>query len=303
MRIFDNEHQLADALFANGLWIDGGVPGVIGWSEGFERVVEALDRRVNEIAAADNPIERHFPPVLDRNILARTGYLSSFPELCGSVHSFCGDERAHQAFLEGVERGDEWGAHLQQTGVALTPAVCYPLYPTLAESKLEERQVYSLKSFAFRHEPSSNPDRLQSFRMRENVCIGDAQTVLDWRASWLERAQQLLLDLQLPGRIEVASDPFFGRGGKMLRANQKADEGKFELLCPVTSEDAPTAIASFNFHQSKFSTAYDIRWGEDELAQTGCIGFGLERCALALFSNHGIEQTSWPAEVQSALAL
>jgi hypothetical protein len=37
-------------------------------------------------------------------------------------------------------------------------------------------------------------------------------------------------------------------------------------------------------------------------AHTACLGFGLERIALALFRTHGIERAQWPAAVEEALA-
>ena len=53
------------------------------------------------------------------------------------------------------------------------------------------------------------------------------RTVAAWRDSWRDRATE-----SWPGRArpapEVASDPFFGRSGRMLAANQRAQELKFE---------------------------------------------------------------------------
>ncbi len=89
----------------------------------------------------------------------------------------------------------------------------------------------------------------------------------------------------------------------MMKANQKQDEGKFEILCPITSAEEPTAIASFNYHQSKFSSVFEILLADGELAHSACIGFGLERCALALFSTHGMALESWPAAVRQELGL
>ncbi len=56
----------------------------------------------------------------------------------------------------------------------------------------------------------------------------------------------------LAATSEVASDPFFGRGGRMLAANQRAQELKFELVAMVGGPE-PTAIASFNYHQDHFT--------------------------------------------------
>ncbi|XOV81708.1 MAG: amino acid--[acyl-carrier-protein] ligase [bacterium] len=298
-----SQAELTQVLLNAGLWLSSNVDGVVGWGQGFERVISALDSRITRFSEEDNAISVNFPPILDRSILARTGYLQSFPELCGSVHSFCGGEHEHTDLLSAVDNEEDWGPHLQQTQVALTPAVCYPLYPTLTGTLPVQGAVYSLSSYVFRHEPSKDPARLQAFRMRENVCLGDAATVQAWRQLWMDRALSLLQELGLVVELVIATDPFFGRGGKMMKANQKQDQGKFEILCPITSSEEPTAIASFNYHQSKFASVFNIFADSKELAHSACIGFGLERCALALFATHGTDVSSWPQSVRRGLGI
>jgi seryl-tRNA synthetase len=298
-----SQAELTEQLLTSGLWVSSKVNGVFGWGRGFEAVISALDSRITQFSEADAATPINFPPILDRSILSRTGYLHSFPELCGSVHSFCGSEHEHQALLTAVEGDADWSPHLKQTDVALTPAVCYPLYPTLSGTLPEDGVLYSLSSYVFRHEPSLDPARLQAFRMRENVRLGNQEQVVAWRQLWMDRALSLLTSLELDVELDIATDPFFGRGGKMMKANQKQDEGKFEILCPITSVEEPTAIASFNYHQSKFASVFEILLAEGELAHSACIGFGLERCALALFSTHGMALESWPAGVRQELGL
>jgi hypothetical protein len=36
---------------------------------------------------------------------------------------------------------------------------------------------------------------------------------------------------------------------------------------------------------------------------TGCVAFGIDRLALALFATHGIELAQWPMRVRQALAV
>ena len=125
--------------------------------------------------------------------------------------------------------------------------------------------------------------------------------VVAWRNMWLDRGVKLLGDLGLPARSDVAADPFFGRGGKMLETNQLEQELKFEVLVPVISEEKPTAVCSFNWHQEHFSGKFGIRSSADNLAHTACLGFGLERVALALVKAHGFDPREWPADVRRQL--
>ena len=107
--------------------------------------------------------------------------------------------------------------------------------------------------------------------------------------------------LELPLKMDIANDPFFGRAGRMLVNNQRSQNLKFELLVPVTSEASPTACLSFNYHQDKFGLSFGLKQASGEPAHTACVGFGIERVALALLATHGYEPKAWPASVRSAL--
>ena len=146
-------------------------------------------------------------------------------------------------------------------------------------------------------------DRLQSFRMREYVCIGTPEQVDEFRRRWMTRAQGIADQLGLPYRIEQASDPFFGRGGKLMAMSQIEQALKFELLVPVRSASEPTACMSFNYHRDHFGTAWNLRNAAGEVVHTGCVAFGMDRLALALFATHGLDLPGWPAAVRKALAM
>jgi len=111
----------------------------------------------------------------------------------------------------------------------------------------------------------------------------------------------MMSDLGLPLAIDPANDPFFGRAGKMLANNQRDQNLKFELLIPITSVAKPTACMSFNYHQDAFGAKWGLYLEDESVAHTACVGFGLERIALALFHHHGLEVKHWPSKVRQAL--
>jgi seryl-tRNA synthetase len=187
------------------------------------------------------------------------------------------------------------------TEVSLNPAACYPLYPTLAGTVPNGGRVVTMLNWVFRHEPSPEPTRMQAFRVREYVACGPPGMVVQWRDTWLERGKQLLEGLGLQAKADVATDPFFGKGGKMLAASQRELKLKFEVLVPVISRDNPTACCSFNYHEAKFTEAFDIGLPDGDVAHTACLGFGLERCVMALFQEHGFDPGAWPAAVRKRL--
>jgi seryl-tRNA synthetase len=187
------------------------------------------------------------------------------------------------------------------TAVALNPAACYPVYPSFTGTVPKEGKLVTMFNWVFRNEPSREPTRMQSFRVREFVRCGTPAQVVEWRDMWLRRGLLLLQSLQLPVTAEVASDPFFGKGGRMLAASQRQQKLKFEVTAPVISEEKPTALCSFNFHQEHFGRAFHIRTEDGAVANSACLGFGLERVAMALFQAHGFEPRQWPATVHDKL--
>ena len=76
---------------------------------------------------------------------------------------------------------------------------------------------------------------------------------------------------------------------------------KFELLIPVHSAEQPTACMSFNYHRDHFGATWNLRNASGETVHTGCVAFGMDRLALALFATHGVELAQWPTRVRQAL--
>ncbi|MFN8573352.1 MAG: amino acid--[acyl-carrier-protein] ligase [Gemmatimonadaceae bacterium] len=300
MSDFDPQ-TLHDELVAHGLITPVGVLGAFGRNAVFDDVLERVDALILRCAKDDAVESMTFPPVIDRKIIERTGYMDSFPTLCGVVHAFAGNEREARTLSQQIAADQPWGGALQMTDVVLNPAACYPLYPTCAGTLPAGGRQVTMFAWVYRHEPSLEPTRMRAFRVREFVRLGDPDTVVAWRDLWLERGVSMLKSLQLPAKADVAADPFFGRGGKMLAAGQIEQRLKFEVLIPVISEEHPTACCSFNYHQDKFGSAFDIHTSDGAVAHTACLGFGMERVTMALFKTHGFEPSRWPAGVREVL--
>jgi seryl-tRNA synthetase len=154
--------------------------------------------------------------------------------------------------------------------------------------------------YVFRNEPSGDPARLQMFHQREMVRIGAAEEVFAWRETWMARAKAIFEKIGLNAAIAPASDPFFGRTGKLMASNQRQQGLKFEALVPIASPH-PTAVSSFNLHHEHFAGAFGIRQQDGSVAHSACVGFGLERITLALFRAHGMDVQDWPRDVRAQL--
>jgi len=293
-----------EQLVAEGLLIPLGVKGLYGRGGEFERVVDHFDRVVTEAGAIFNPEVMRFPPVFARSHYTRLSHIRNFPDLMGSVDSFMGSDKEHRALLGKLDGGERWEADLEPSEVMMVPAGCYPLYPTCEGQTLKPggRRV-DTEGFIFRHEPSDDPARMQLFRQREFVRLGTPEEALEHRDYWLAKGLQIFRLLQLPVEKVVANDPFFGRGGKVQKAMQIEQVLKWEIVCPICSTEKPTAISSCNYHLDTFGASFGIRTADGEVAHTACVGFGLERIALALFKTHGLRWRSWPKQVRDVLEL
>lgn len=299
------EAQIAfrDALLRSGLLYATDVDGVYGQSGAFEEIVSRFNALVTRTGNVDGPEVMRFPPGMTRGTLERSGYLRSFPQLAGTIHSFAGGDPEHVALIAALDRGDDWTGGQKATGIAFTPAACYPSYPIVAARGAlpADGVLLDVQSWCFRHEPSLDPARLQLFRQREHVRIGTPEQVLAFRQRWLERGRAIMESMGVPLHIDVANDPFFGRAGRMLAASQRDQALKFELLVPITSTEKPTACVSFNYHQDHLGHAFALRLADGSVAHTACVGFGLERITLALLRHHGFDTKAWPDAVRRAL--
>jgi seryl-tRNA synthetase len=240
---------------------------------------------------------------MSRKHLEKSGYLHSFPHLLGCVSCIHGEESDIRALVEGRDPDRDWVAGLSATDLVLSPAACYPLYPIVADrGRVPSKSLlFDVASYCFRRERSFEIDRLQAFQMREFVCVGTSEQALDLQARWKSLAQKLAKRLALPHTLAPASDPFFGRAGKLMAMSQIQQSLKFELLIPVHSEQLPTACMSFNYHRDHFGTTWDLVTEGGEVAHTACVAFGLDRLALALFATHGLDLQAWPVVVRETL--
>jgi len=295
--------ELRDALLRSGLLLDAGSDGLYLRSETFESVVLGVQSAVRRVAAGEVDLALHFPLVMVKRLLEETDYVRSFPNLLGCVNAFGGGDQDHAELLRGIDAGGSVDDFVGPTDLALAPAGCHQLYPSQRGSLPEGGRTVAILAHCFRHEPSVDPARMQVFRMQEIVYLGDPARARSHRDRWVERGLELLRGLGLTVEPEVANDPFFGRAGRMLSANQRAEELKIELVAPIASAAFPTAIASANCHQDHFGEAFDIATASGDVAHSSCVGFGLERVALALFGQLGIDASKWPSATREQLGL
>ncbi len=308
--MLDSHPDLAPTVLAERPTEDDGMPiptdvaGVYLFPESFETIIALLRKGIAALAA-DEPFRRlAIPPVISRRAIEHAGYVRTFPQLLGTVHSYGGTSKEWGRLAPLIEEGGEWHSAQLISDVVLLPAACYPVYASLSGRTLTEPAKFAVDANCFRQEATSEIGRLRSFRMSELVTAASEEYCLAWRGRWLDRVGAWFTGMGLEVSVDVADDPFFGPGRKLFQAAQRVQELKLELRVPVLGDAATgtvQAIASANYHKDHFGEVYGFRAGnDDDLGHTSCMAFGLERIALALINVHGARSDRWSAGVRSA---
>lgn len=293
---------MRDELLSAGLLYPSGVTGVYLRSAEYQAIADAIGAAVSRWAATREPVVMYAPPVLTRATFAKTNYLESFPDLMGSVHTFGGDDRAHRELLRRVEAGQSWSDCVDPSELVLAPAACHPVYPLCAGGRvLEGGRYFDVRATCFRHEPSEDVTRMQSFQMHELVHVGGPEASLAHRDDGLAEGLELLGRIGLDVRPVAASDPFFGRVGTLLAGEQLAEQLKIEGVATIAGADMPTAVMSANYHKDHFGDAFHIIRADGERAHSACVAFGIDRITVALLDRHGFRSSRWPASVRAQL--
>ncbi|MGD0557143.1 MAG: aminoacyl--tRNA ligase-related protein [Streptosporangiaceae bacterium] len=219
-----------------------------------------------------------FPPVIPAPDLALLDYFLNFPHLALLTAPLKSPVSADDPIVQ--DRSVPAG-RLGDSEYALTSAACYSVYLEHRSIRLSGPRRVTTIAKCFRNEEHYDGlRRLRGFTMREIVCMGSREDVLDHLATFrpkvLEFARRLGLDLA----VETASDPFFAKdGGRALMAK----------LFPVKEEfvhQESLAIGSLNFHRNFFGERCGITLEDGDPAFTGCVAFGLERWIAALLETH-----------------
>jgi hypothetical protein len=266
----------------------------------YERIVTALRQTVEEMAAPEALPSVTVPPVISREVVERAGYVRSFPQLVGTVHSFRGDRRDWRSLAPLIGTG-EWYQAQQVTDLVLLPAPCYHVYPLLTGTAITVPRQFCVHATCFRDELTAEPGRLRSFRVSDLVYAGLADDCRVWRDAWVQLMADWLRDLGLKVAAEIADDPFFGPGDTLIRNSQREQQLKWELRVEL-ADGIIQAVASCNCHLDHFGSVFGFAAG-GQPAHSACVGFGLDRIAIALINKHGPEITTWPSGVRSRLSL
>ncbi|MCP2243368.1 hypothetical protein LX86_002097 [Lentzea aerocolonigenes] len=294
-----------NALLQAGHLVSLGADGLYAYGSAFESIIQGVDACLLTRTNRDGAPRLYLPPLCRTEDFLATDYLTSFPHLAGTVFGFAGNDSDYTAMHQQTLNHQPWTHGVTPVGLTLVSATCQPAFELFRGSLPEEGRRVDLLGQCFRHEPSTDPTRMQSFRQREFLFLGSAEDASSFRDQWVNYGIEAMHALGLDVRPATATDPFFGRPGKLLAAHQRDTGAKIELVTDLYSErDTPaTALASCNAHGTHFGRAFGITCADGATAHTSCVGFGLERLALALLRVHGLSPSGWPIQVRQAVGL
>ena len=194
------QQAFRDELLAAGVLTGTAVPGVYGRSGLFESIVEAIQQLVAREGDWQHLQRFRFPPILDDAAYQHTDHLLSFPHLVGAVRSFDGTEREAARMVAALGRSEDWGAGLEHTSLVMTAAACHPVYRLFRGVLPDDGATVDVTGWCYRHEPSPDPARMQSFRQSEFVRIGTPEQAREHWIEWVNRSGDIVARLGLTAR-------------------------------------------------------------------------------------------------------
>ena len=270
-------------------------------------ILHAIDRSTLQWARSLGATERRYPSLIDLGVLERAGQVASFPQHLTLVFHPEQPRQPERSEGPAVPSSEPTGPAHNQTSTsrcALSPAVCYHSYPEWQGRTVgSDAAILTAQGRCYRFEDGGHVplERLWDFTMREIIVLGSREQVENVRQSLMRQVSDLITTLDLDGRIEPASDPFFTAGDEGRRLMQQAGALKYELLLTVDGDGRAIAAASFNHHHDFFGTRFDISLAAGGPAHSGCVAFGLERWVLAVLAQHGVDERTWPAAARAWL--
>jgi hypothetical protein len=270
----------------------------------------AFDRAYRQRFAAQ---PRAYPAMVKAGLLARCGYFEMHPNALSFVSHLLNDfdeiEAFRQANVGAAELRTTHAGAFAPVHHCLNPAACFPCYENLENhSMAPQGLVLTWKGRVFRYESANTVglDRLREFNVRELVFIGTDAMVRQGRVDALALSTALMDEWDLSGRVETATDPFFATVYAARTFWQESMEVKFELCLDIEPDTAGAArsiaAGSMNLHGAFFGDRFNIRDHTGEPAYSGCVGWGLERWVLAVFTQHGLDPAHWPASLRALLS-
>jgi len=246
-----------------------------------------------------------FPTTMPFETLNQSGYIKSFPHHAGFVSYGKKSFDGFSSLVNSLNSPCETNRYLGDVRNLLSPTVCYHFFQTLKLSGLTSNGItVTGTSKCHRNEDAGayGIERLNTFTMREIIFIDNPDEVKMKIKIFSDEISKILSDWGVFYRKMNATDPFFAGEMSNKRHFQALLDLKSEYKLKLPYADKWLAVSSVNYHRDSIIKSFNIST-DNPGYHSGCIGFGLDRLAIALFSQFGIDFNFWPVNVKLSLGL
>lgn len=286
--VFENKDgPIWNKLIENEWAFDYG-KGHIGYSGLFLEIVKELDLLFLEIAKKLNAKEVSLPNFIPCKYLYRLGLIDEFPHYLYFVTHLEKKKRKIKNLQKSSKiEGRKIIKSLSEPKFCLKTSACSLVYPLIENKEFKNTQYYTVIGHCTRNEINvASFERLIEFNMREIIYIGNEKEQETFQKMALVMFKDLFIEFDLTGDISVANDSFFITNYEKLQFAQILGCNKYEANVCIPKTGRSIAVASFNNHHHFFSSRFHFKI-ENEKAISSCVGFGLERLAYGILSQHG----------------
>lgn len=254
-------------------------------------LIDALDQFFKQYIQLEYGADDLKPPsMISTSVVHRSGYFTTGCQHISFVAPIHNDPKLFEEFLPyWKETADEQGnCHdsqlYQYTKIPkdiLNPAICLHAYPMFENKQIASDQVVTLTmgGSVFRDESGNlnNEYRLNEFKMREGIFIGNPNVLMDIHPHLLNMFVLCGILFSFKFQIETANDMFFDENAMQQLLTQLITDNKIEMNVYSQISEKYISIASLNKHHHHFSKSFNINDSNENLTHTMCIAFGINR--------------------------
>jgi seryl-tRNA synthetase len=281
--------------------------GLTGLRGGLLALFRFFERTFMQIAGEFGAEDQYYPVMLPSELLAEVGYFGHFPQhvtLCSHLPDrlpVLQEVAERAARTPASEMAQALAGRLEPPHHVLIPGVCLPCYRLQRGVMLapDEVRTLTMQNHVFRYEADNFRPlaRGWDFSVRDIVFFGSGPKLTGLREAVMRRAMRLCEELDLGATIALANDPFFLDASRDKAVYQRMGEVKYELLLDLPHRQEALAVSSFNLHRDFYTALYGTRHADGSIAESACMGFGLERWLYGFLSQKGLDPRRWPPRV------
>ena len=275
--------------------------GIFVYKEPISKLIKFLDYSIVKFFSQPfKAQEEIYPNSIKIESLIKTNHVNSFPEhLLFNCH-LLEDIETINHFVKSSDKSEYLSKKniLSKIKLIQNPSTCYHCYASKENQYFDKNQTFTAVSKCNRYEASNHSKigRMQEFSLREVIFLGSPDFIKKTRFKTIKLLNKFVSEWMIEGELITANDPFFTNDFETKASFQLSFDMKYEYKAKLPYQKNSLAIMSSNIHGTTFSKNFNLK-SKKNIIHTGCLGFGLERLALAIIAQHGYKSNNWPKKM------